>query len=152
MNRVLKDEPPGKAIIDIPRLDKGTYKKESKEFSGKSRSLGIYEHEIGDIHDSPDQENFLDRFVPSSEQFFIMAKVCGFRAHIISNKPYGTDSNINVYWELTKMWHPMSYQEYTMMYGSELTTGPTVDIDISRFSNKLIKKSKTSRDNVNKMP
>lgn len=121
-----------KALIDIPSLSKGNYKNESEEFINTARKNGIYQSERGTIHDSPDSEHYLDRMDITEKQFRTMAKVCGFKARIVSRKPYGDQGDENIYWELTPDGMPMSYLEYVAQYGEELFTKPTITIDVSR--------------------
>jgi ubiquinone/menaquinone biosynthesis C-methylase UbiE len=127
-----KDYPRKKLLIDIPDVQKGSYRKESAKFSEKAGELGIHDYERGVIHDSPDQKHFLDRYVPSISQFRIMAKICGFEAKIISKKPYGTEGDGNIYWELMPNGRPLRYQEYMRQYGRELIRKPFLTIDVSR--------------------
>jgi len=139
MRRVLGSDtggtPTTKVILDIPELNSGSYRKESEKFAQIARKAGIHEFETGTIHDSADNLHFLDRYVPTSRVFQIMAKVCGFDAKIVGKKQYGSDKAVNVYWELTPNGQPMSYQQYMELYGRDLTTTPTVTIDLSKMEN-----------------
>lgn len=132
LNKYFVGDSPKKVIIDMPDVEKGEYTNLANDFSDKLKSLSIYDYSFGNIHDSADQEHFLDRFVPRQQQFELMAHVCGFEAKIISKRAYGNKGDINIYWELTPNGRPMKYREYMSMFGRELTGNPLLTIDMSR--------------------
>lgn len=96
--------PNGSVILDLPDITAGEYRKHTIRQAKVLERAGIWNHEFGDINDSPNGIHYFDRLMPGIGQMKAMALLAGLKAEIIDKVPFavGEDKeDINIYWRLT---------------------------------------------------
>lgn len=92
-------------IIDLPDPTKGDYAHHVRDTYALARKLGLKKVLPGVINDSPDNEHYFDRYVPSDNAIKGIAWLAGYKVEKIGVQPYhgiSGEENQNQYWRLTK--------------------------------------------------